>query len=78
MANVNLTFSYVFSKDFHQKLDIYGISRKICPRMLPAKNEMPAEEKFGMITQIRRAVLCVHYTSLRERQEVNNRKKKIR
>ncbi|MCA6450362.1 MAG: four helix bundle protein [Chitinophagaceae bacterium] len=44
----------------HQKLDIYGISRSLVHECYRLTNTFPAEEKFGMISQIRRAALSVH------------------
>ncbi|HEX7847233.1 MAG TPA: four helix bundle protein [Chitinophagaceae bacterium] len=44
----------------HQKLDIYGVSREFVFECYKLTKTLPAEEKFGMITQIRRAALSVH------------------
>lgn len=44
----------------HQKLDIYGISRQFVSECYKLTKELPIQEKFGMITQIRRAALSVH------------------
>ncbi len=44
----------------HQKLDVYASSRKfvlLCGRLT---NDLPREEKWGMVSQRRRAVLSVH------------------
>ena len=44
----------------HQKLDLYVFSRRFvleCYRLIKL---LPADEKFGMISQIRRAALSVH------------------
>lgn len=50
----------MFLKLNHQKLDIYSISRSFVIECYKLTNELPTEEKFGMITQIRRAALSVH------------------
>jgi four helix bundle protein len=50
----------MFLKLNHQKLDIYGISRQFVFECYRLTKKLPAEEKFGMITQIRRAALSVH------------------
>ena len=44
----------------HQKLDIYGISRQFVLECYKLTKNLPSEERFGMITQIRRAALSVH------------------
>ena len=44
----------------HQKLDIYGISRQFVLECYRLTKKLPVEEKFGMISQIRRAALSVH------------------
>jgi four helix bundle protein len=44
----------------HQKLDIYAASKKLVLACYKLSNYLPAEEKFGMISQIRRAALSVH------------------
>lgn len=44
----------------HQKLDIYKISRAFVKSCYKASNAFPAEEKFNMISQVRRAALSVH------------------
>jgi four helix bundle protein len=50
----------MFLKLNHQKLDIYGISRQFVLECYRLTKELPGEEKFGMISQIRRAALSVH------------------
>ena len=50
----------MFLKLDHQKLDIYGISRQFVFECYRLTKKLPVEEKFGMITQIRRAALSVH------------------
>ena len=44
----------------HQKLDIYSVSRLFVCECYKLTKHLPSEEKFGMITQIRRAALSVH------------------
>ncbi len=44
----------------HQKLDIYSASKKFVLESYKMTKQLPAEEKFGMISQIRRAALSVH------------------
>ena len=44
----------------HQKLDIYSVSRLFVSECYKLTKDLPGEEKFGMITQIRRAALSVH------------------
>jgi four helix bundle protein len=50
----------MFLKLNHQKLDIYGISRQFVSECYKLTKELPIEEKYGMIAQIRRAALSVH------------------
>jgi len=50
----------MFLKLNHQRLDIYEISRQFGLECYRLTKKLPAEEKFGMITQIRRAALSVH------------------
>jgi len=44
----------------HQKLDIYNFSKLFVLESYKLTKILPAEEKFGMISQIRRAALSVH------------------
>lgn len=44
----------------HQKLDIYSFSRLFVLECYKLSKHLPAGEKFGMISQIRRAALSVH------------------
>ncbi|MBK7427929.1 MAG: four helix bundle protein [Saprospiraceae bacterium] len=44
----------------HQKLDIYQSTQQLVFECYKLSIQMPAEEKFGMISQIRRAALSVH------------------
>ena len=50
----------MFLKLNHQKLDIYGVSREFVSECYRLTKKLLIEEKFGMITQIRRAALLVH------------------
>jgi four helix bundle protein len=50
----------MFLKLNHQKLDIYTFSRTFVLECYKLSKTLPAEEKFGMISQIRRAALSVH------------------
>jgi len=50
----------MFLKLNHQKLDIYGASKQFVLECYRLTKSLPTEEKFGMITQIRRAALSVH------------------
>jgi len=44
----------------HQKLDIYLSTKDFVLACYKLSNALPQEEKFGMISQIRRAALSVH------------------
>lgn len=44
----------------HKKLDVYQASKKFVLERYKLSNQLPTEEKFGMISQIRRAALSVH------------------
>jgi four helix bundle protein len=44
----------------HQSLDLYKISRSFVLECYKLTKHLPPDEKFGMITQIRRAALSVH------------------
>ena len=44
----------------HQKLDIYNFSKLFVLETYKLSKVLPVEEKFGMISQIRRAALSVH------------------
>ena len=50
----------MFLKLNHQNLDIYGASKQFVLKCYRLTKSLPTEEKFGMITQIRRAALSVH------------------
>lgn len=44
----------------HQKLDIYSFSKSFVLESYKLSSILPTDEKFGMISQIRRAALSVH------------------
>lgn len=44
----------------HQKLDVYSHSKLFVLECYKLTKNLPADEKFGMISQIRRAALSVH------------------
>ena len=44
----------------HQKLDIYQVSKTFVIECYKIADVLPEKEKFGMISQIRRAALSVH------------------
>ena len=44
----------------HQKLQVYALSREFVLECYRLTKALPADEKFGMISQIRRAALSVH------------------
>jgi len=44
----------------HQKLQIYSASRKFVLECNRWTQKLPLDEKFGMISQVRRAALSVH------------------
>ena len=44
----------------HQKLQIYSVSRQFVLECYRLTQILPSDEKFGMISQIRRAALSVH------------------
>jgi 23S rRNA-intervening sequence protein len=57
----------LFSKPFamfltlsHQKLDVYTTSKKFVSECYKLTKHLPAEEKFGMTSQIRGVALSVH------------------
>ena len=50
----------MFLKLNHQKLDIYTFSRTFVLECYKLSKTLPVDEKFGMISQIRRAALSVH------------------
>jgi four helix bundle protein len=50
----------MFLKLNHQKLEVFTISRQFVLECYRLTKILPAEEKFGMTSQIRRAALSVH------------------
>ncbi len=44
----------------HTKLDVFKVSKEFVLTCYKETKEFPSEEKFGMISQIRRAALSVH------------------
>ena len=44
----------------HQRLDLYSVSRKFVLESYKLTKHLPPDERFGMISQIRRAALSVH------------------
>jgi four helix bundle protein len=44
----------------HQKMDIYKVSQLFVLECYKLTKQLPQEERFGMISQIRRAALSVH------------------
>ncbi len=50
----------MFLKLNHQKLEVFTASRQFVLECYRLTKVLPADEKFGMITQIRRAALSVH------------------
>src|SRR4051812_11869192 len=44
----------------HQKLIIYGTTRQFAFECYKLTKKLPAEEKFGIITQIRKAAVSIH------------------
>jgi len=44
----------------HQSLDVYSFSKKLVIECYKLTNTFPAEEKFAMSSQIRRAAVSVH------------------
>lgn len=50
----------MFLKLNHQKLEVYQSSKTFVLECYKITKALPADEKFGMISQIRRAALSVH------------------
>ena len=44
----------------HTKLDIYGFVRNFTRECYILSNKLPPEERYNMVTQLRRAALSVH------------------
>ena len=50
----------MFLKLNHQTLDIYIVSRVLVSECYKLTKRLPAEEKFGLLSQIRWAELSIH------------------
>ena len=62
----------------HQKLEVYTSLKQFVLECYKLTKSLPAEEKFGMITQIRRAGLSVHLNVAEGySRKSRSRKKKI-
>ena len=51
----------MFLKRNHQKLAVYAYSKALTLVCYKITKAFPAEEKFGMIAQMRRAALSIHF-----------------
>ena len=60
-----------------EKLDVWQLSRKLAGKIYILTSHFPESEKFGMINQIRRAVISIT-TNLAEGTSRNSYKEKIR
>lgn len=49
----------MFLKLNHQKLEVFTVSRQFVLECYKLSNVLPADERFGMVSQIRRAALSV-------------------
>lgn len=69
----------MFLKLNHQKLEVYQSSRTFVFECYKLIKSLPADEKFGMISQIRRAALSVHLNSAEgaSRKSETERKKRF-
>ncbi len=50
----------MFLKLNHQRLEVHQVSRQFVLECYRLTNLLPQDERFGMVTQIRRAALSVH------------------
>lgn len=50
----------MFLKLNHQKLEVFNVSRQFVLECYRLSNILPGDERFGMITQIRRAAVSVY------------------
>jgi four helix bundle protein len=50
----------MFLKLDHHKMDIYSLSRLLVKYCYVVTRKFPGEEKFGIVSQIRRAAVSVH------------------
>jgi four helix bundle protein len=60
MVNSQQKSTIMFLKLNHQKLEIFSASKMFVLQCYQVSQQLPQEEKFGMISQIRRAALSVH------------------
>jgi four helix bundle protein len=60
LSDLTIKLIAVFLTLNHQRLDIYKMSRQFVLECYKLTNQLPNEEKFGIISQIRRAALSVH------------------
>lgn len=51
---------YMFLELSHTKLDVYSFSKKLCLKTYAATKSFPADEKYILTHQIKRAALSVH------------------
>jgi len=51
---------HMFLQLKHEKLDVFQFSRSFVGECYRLTKELPAEERFNLISQIRRAALSVH------------------
>jgi len=56
----SLKIKFMFLELAHTKLDVFVVSREFVLRCYKETKNFPLEEKFGIISQIRRAALSVH------------------
>lgn len=59
MSNVKSKPSAMFIKLNHQSLDVYKTVRDLTKEIYFVSKKLPADEKFNMVQQMRRAVLSV-------------------
>jgi four helix bundle protein len=60
IANSPFKTTFMFLKLKHQKLDVYNFSQSFVLECYKLSKHLPDTEKFGMVSQIRRAALSVH------------------
>ena len=59
----------MFLKLDHQKLDIYIVSRAFVLECYKLSKRLPPEEKFGLVSQLRRAAVSIHLMLRKELHE---------
>ena len=61
----------------HQNLDVYTASKSLVLECYKISNHLPSEERFGLKSQIRRAVLSVHLniSEAASRRSITERKR---